>query len=97
MNEVSALPEPEVKESEKTILKKLINISPDSSFFPVFQKLIKQVESGTETRTIKVLNQVKSAKLRQQSFDFFEFNFDWQSEDICGIDVYKIEESINEH
>jgi len=57
---------------------KRIYVNPNSGFFGVFQKVIKQVKYPIETITI-IANQEK-----------YKFIFQWQDENICGVDVFKV-------
>lgn len=66
-------------------------VNPDSNFFPVFSKVIKEVEHGKDILTISVINKARSAATKTQIKDLFRFEFDWQGDDICGIEVFKKE------
>lgn len=70
---------------------KRVVVTPDSHFFPVFQSAIKKVEPGKERMTIKVINKKKSAAIRTKVNDTFRFEFEWQGDDVCSIDVFKKE------
>jgi hypothetical protein len=70
------------------------NVHTDSSFFPIFLKVIKQVESNQQTVTISTINKERSQSLHKEVKDIFRFIFDWQDENICGILVFKRTEDI---
>jgi hypothetical protein len=59
-----------------------INIHPGSFFFTnIFQKVLKLVNYPETAKTVRVDDQK------------FKFIFDWQDENTCGIDVFRIYES----
>jgi len=74
---------PEVKDWKRFV------VTPDSSFFPIFQRAIKDVKPGTETITISIINKIRSESLKQTIKDTFKFEFSWQDEEVCGIEVFK--------
>jgi hypothetical protein len=65
-------------------------IDSNSNFFPVFQQVIKQVKPEKDNVIIKVLNKEKSQKLKMEYKEHFKFVFDWQENNICGIEVFKL-------
>jgi hypothetical protein len=70
-----------------------IHITPESSFFHIFQKVIKQVTPNQSSVTIRVINKVKSAACKTEVKDTFQFNFDWIDENTCGIEVFEVTEN----
>jgi len=64
-------------------------LTTDSSFFPIFQQVIKQAE-GKDSVIIKVLNKQRTEILKKECHDWFKLIFEWQEDkDICGIDILK--------
>jgi hypothetical protein len=70
---------------------KQLTINPDSSFFPIFSKAIKAINYPKKEMTIQVLDKQRSSILHKQVFDKYKFMCDWQSEEICGVDVFQLE------
>ncbi len=66
-------------------------VTTESNFFPIFSKAIKSVKPGREVLTISVINKARSTATKTQIKDLFRFEFDWQGDDICGIEVFKKE------
>lgn len=66
-------------------------ISTESNFFSIFSKVIKEVEPGKETITISVINKARSMAIKTQVKELFKFEFEWQGDDICGIEVFRKE------
>jgi hypothetical protein len=84
------------KQSLKYNMKQII-INPDTSFFPIFQKVIKQSKYPNKEMTIKILDKERSLKVKKNIFNYYLFKFDWQDDnhDISGVDVY-LKETKNE-
>jgi hypothetical protein len=76
----------EVKEQSKQIDEKieykLVNPVYKTELFNLFQKVIKSVQYPKDELTIKTMN-------RQQKELMFKFKFEWQDENICGIDMFQ--------
>jgi hypothetical protein len=68
-----------------------LTITPESHLFPMFQKVIKAVEYPKKEVTIKTIDRKRSEILRNNTYIYLRFLFDWQTPDICGIDVYQLE------
>jgi hypothetical protein len=60
----------------------------NSSFMPIFSKVIKTIEDKKEDLTIAVINRDKSNKLKMEVKEHFKFIFDWSDENL-GIEVFK--------
>lgn len=71
-------------------MEKRFIVNETCSFFPVFSKVIKQVNYPQESVIISVKNQQRSEALKQEVKDKFKFTFDWINEDQCGIEVFRI-------
>lgn len=70
-----------------------ITISTSSYLFPIFQKVMRQVETDKKPEiTIKVLNQRRSNACRDVIKDMYKFKFDWLEDNVCGIEVFHIVE-----
>ncbi len=57
-----------------------ITVSPSSKLFPMVQKVMRQVPYPKETVTIQT---------KGKDINKYKFDFQWQNEDVCGIDIYK--------
>lgn len=79
-------------------------ITTSSFFFPIFQQVLRQTQTGTESVNIVVVNKDRSQKIRQEVKENFKFVFDWQLKndsstsacvddgedcEICGVEVFK--------
>ena len=64
-------------------------ISPNSPFFTPFMQIVRQVKMGQEVVKKTIINRVRSKQARQEVRETYRFDFDWQDEDICGVEVYK--------
>lgn len=64
-------------------------LTTDSSFFPIFQQVIKQSE-GKDSLIVSVINKERSIKLRKEIRDQYRFVFQYQENDVCGIDIYQL-------
>jgi len=64
-------------------------ISTESNFFPIFQQVIKKVNSNTESIIIDVINKFRSFALKKEVKDNYKLVFDWIDDDTCAIDVFK--------
>jgi hypothetical protein len=70
-------------------LQKRITITPESSYFPIFQKVVKEIGNDKSEVKIQFINKARSAKIKQEVKETLLFKFDWQTDDICGIEVFK--------
>lgn len=68
---------------------KRIIVTPESNFFSVFCKAIKNTKKEKETMTIKVIDRNRSNRLKKEIYDLYKFQFDWQDDNVVGIEVYK--------
>jgi len=61
----------------------------DCAFFPIFARVIKQVEFGKESIMVRVVHKERTEKIKKPCHDLFKLVFEWQDENVCGIDVFK--------
>lgn len=68
---------------------KRIIISPESNLMDLFCQAIKKVNPNQNRLRATIVNQERTNKLKKEVKDIYEFHFDWQDENICGIEVFK--------
>jgi len=56
----------------------------DPDFFPIFQKIIRNPAFDYQVSTPKIEKEVSVRNL-----GLFQVEVDWQSPDICGIEIYR--------
>lgn len=71
-------------------------IVPGSNVFNLTQKVMEKIQPQQKSITIQVINKERSRNLRTPIKDTYRFNFEWQSEDIHSIEVYKKELCVDE-
>ncbi len=62
---------------------KVINTT--DPFFNIFQKVIKETPYPEKTKKIKAKQHFKGRLIEK----YFKFDFQWQDENICGVDVFE--------
>jgi len=68
---------------------KRYSLTTESAFFPIFQQVIRQSD-GKDAIIVGVLNKERTDKLKGlECRDHYRITFEWQDQDICGIDIFK--------
>jgi hypothetical protein len=66
-----------------------ISITNESYLYPLFQQAMQHIKPGQTTLIATTINKERTDKLKQEMKDTFRFEFEWQDENVCGIDVFK--------
>jgi hypothetical protein len=70
----------------------LMYIKNDDPLFVLFRKVIKKANYPTKELIVKTIDAKRSVILHKSIYIYFKFKFDWQSEDICSIEMIKLDD-----